>query len=140
MSSAPPAKPIAERGSGLFGMAAGLTVFLLLMLAAVQVLFNLYASTVVTSAAVDAARIVAGYDSAGDRCAATGGAEAAFWQSLGDYGARGSADLTWDCNGHEKVSLTVAAEHPTILPRRLLGLAGLGRLRRVIEMRVEDVR
>lgn len=140
MNSAPQAGSAAERGSGLFGMAAGLTVFLLLMIAAVQVLFNLYANTVVTTAAVDAARIVAGYDSADDRCAATGGAEAVFWQSLGDYGERGSANLVWICDDREKVSLTVAAEHPTILPQRLLGLAGLGRLNRVIEIRVEDVR
>ena len=129
-----------DRGSGLFGMLAGFTVFLLLLTTAVQVLFNLYANTLVTGAAVKAARIVAGYDSAGDRCAAAHGAESVFWQSLGNYREQGSATLTWKCADHQTVSLTVTAEHPTILPQRLRALTGLGQLNRVIEVRVEERR
>ena len=129
-----------DQGTGLFGMIMGFTVFLLLLVASVQILFNLYATTVVSSAAVDAARIVAGYDSAGSRCATTAEAEAAFWQALGDYNQRGSATLTWVCNDSETVSLAVVADHPTILPQQLRGLTGLGRFDRVIEIRVEDMR
>lgn len=129
-----------DQGSGLFGMLAGVTVFLLLLIAAVQILFNLYATTVVTSAAVSATRIVAGYDSVSDRCEATKTAEDMFWQLLGDYQHHGSADLTWVCNDNHKVKLKVTAEHPTILPEKLQRLIGLNRLNRVIEMRVEDVR
>ena len=128
------------RGSGLFGTLMGFTVFMLLLVVAVQVLFNLYATTVVTGAAYDAARLVAGYDSASDRCAATAGAEAALRGRLGGYTERGTVTLAWTCRDPETVSLAVLADHPTILPRRLRGLTGLGRLERTIEVRVEDLR
>ena len=49
-----------ERGAGLVGTSAGFLVFMLMMLAAVQILFNLYATSMVTAAAHDAARDVAG--------------------------------------------------------------------------------
>ena len=129
-----------DRGSGLFGLVFGFTVFLLFLFAAVQILFNLYANTVVTSAAVRATRVVAGYDSANSRCDSTETAETVFWQSLGNYRDQGSVVLTWICNNSEKISLTVEARHPTILPKRLQGLIELGRLNRTIEMRVEDTR
>ena len=129
-----------SRGAGLFGMAAGLAVFMLLMIAAVQVLFNLYATTFVTSAAFNAARIVAGYDSAAGRCAATAAAEREFWRELGGYRTHGSVTLSWDCSNTEAVSLTVDARHPTILPTSLSGLTGLGRVNRTVEVRVEAAR
>ena len=118
----------------------GFTVFMLLLMFAVQVLFNLYATTVVTGAAFDSARRVAGYASAADRCAAVPAAEAAFWRTMGDYGERGTATLAWSCDDPQTVRLTVDARHPTILPAFFPGLASLGRMSRVIEMRVEDVR
>lgn len=118
----------------------GFTVFMLLLLVSVQVLFNLHATTVVTGAAFDAARRVAGYDSAADRCAAASGAEAEFRTRLGDYTERGTVALTWTCGDPDTVRLDVRAEHPTILPRRLRGLTGLGRLERTIEVRVEELR
>ncbi len=129
-----------QRGAGLFGMVAGFTVFMLLLVAAVQVLFNLYATTVVTGAALDAARQVAGYDNVTDRCAATRVAEGAFLRRLGDYSRRGAATLAWTCSDPEVVRVTVRAQHPTILPAGLAGLAGLGRLQRTVEVRVEDMR
>ena len=54
----------------MIGTSAGFLVFSLLMFAAVQILFNLYATSMVTSAAHEAAREVAGYAAAADRCAA----------------------------------------------------------------------
>lgn len=51
--------PATERGSGLLSTLAGITVFLVLLLFALQVLVNLYCSSVVTAAAFDAARQVA---------------------------------------------------------------------------------
>lgn len=132
--------PVADRGAGLFGMMMGLTVFLLLLTVAVQVLFNLYATTLVTGAAFDAAQVVAGYNSVRHRCnqhnRAT--AEATFWRSLGGYRQRGTAALTWDCSDTETVKLTVVAQHPTILPPMMQNLTGLGHLNRTIEVRVED--
>ena len=129
-----------DRGAGLFGMMMALTVFLMLLMTAVQVLFNLYATTVVTGAAFDAARLVAGYDSGADRCAAAVGAESRFWEALGGYRRNGSAELTWTCDRDDIVRLAVRAEHPTILPASLADLTGLGQMNRVIELRVEEVR
>ncbi len=129
-----------ERGSGLFGTLMGLTVFMLLLVAAVQVLFNLYATTVVTSAAFDAARLVAGYDRADDRCRAAAEAESALRQRLDRYLERGTIDLAWACDDPESVRLAFDARHPTILPEPLQGLGGLGRAQRVVEVRGEDLR
>ena len=48
-----------ERGAGLVGTVAGITVILVLLLFATQVLVDLYARSAVTAAAYDAARQVA---------------------------------------------------------------------------------
>ena len=129
-----------QRGSGLFGTLMGFTVFMLLMIAAVQVLFNLHATTVVTSAAFDAARLVAGYDSVADRCAAIEAAESSLRQRLRRYLEHGTVTLSWTCSDPETVRLAVRADHPTVLPGPLRGLAGLGRLERTVEVRSEDLR
>ena len=129
-----------QRGSGLFGTLMGFTVFMLLLVAAVQVLFNLYATTVVTGAAFDAARQVAGYDHADDRCGATAEAESALRRRLGRYLDRGAITLAWACDDLERVRLAFEADHPSILPEALRDLGGLGRTRRVVEVRSEDLR
>src|SRR5260370_32282159 len=51
-----------ERGTGVIGTMIGFAVFLVLLLVAVQVLFDLYARSAATAAAFDAARTAAGYD------------------------------------------------------------------------------
>ena len=61
---------------------AGTTAFLVLLLFATQLLFNLYATSVVTAAAFDAARVVAGADGGPDRIT---GAEAQARRMLGRY-------------------------------------------------------
>ncbi len=129
-----------DRGAGLVGTSAGFLVFLLLMLTAVQILFNLYATSMVTAAAHDAARDVAGFDASPDRCAATVAAEAAFVEALGDYGTAGHARLDWTCTDPNVVRLRVQADHPSILPSRFAGLFSLTRMDRTIEVRVEDQR
>ncbi len=121
-------------------MVAGFTVFMLLLTAAVQVLFNLYATTVVTSAAVDVARSVASYDNAAERCAATREADADFARRLGGYLQHGTATLGWTCRDPATVRVTVKATHPTILPAGLVGLTGLGSMQRTIEVRAEEWR
>ena len=50
----------AEAGTGLVGALAGVAAFLGFLLLAAQVLLHLYATSVATSAAFDAARIVSG--------------------------------------------------------------------------------
>lgn len=135
-----PAADAAERGAGTFGTAAGFLVFLLLMFAAVQILFNLYATSMVTAAAHDAARQVAGFAASGDRCGAVDDAEADFVERLGDYGTAGHATLEWVCTDPDVVTVRVIARHPSILPARLAGLGTLAELDRTIRIRVEDDR
>lgn len=129
-----------DRGVSTIGTALGFAVFLLLMLTAVQVLFNLYATSMVTAAAHDAAREVAGFRSSGSRCAAAVEAEQEFHRDLGAYGRHGRASLEWTCDDPSTVTVRVRATHPSVLPHRLRGLVGLGRLDRAIEVRVEDHR
>src|SRR5687768_13185417 len=86
------ARSAAERGAGLIGTLAGVTVFLALLLFAVQLLFNLYAASAVTAAAYDAARVVAGSDG-GD----LGRAEAHARQVLGRYADR--VTFSWSLDG-----------------------------------------
>ncbi|MEQ8840575.1 MAG: pilus assembly protein [Acidimicrobiales bacterium] len=129
-----------DRGVGTIGTAAAFVVFLLLMFTAVQVLFNLYATSMVTAAAHDAAREVASFDSASDRCGAAIDAEAAFRDHLGAYAETGRARLEWTCASADVVRVRVVATHPSILPARLGGLLSLSELDRTIEVRVEDDR
>ncbi len=129
-----------ERGVGTIGTAAGFLVFLLLMFGAVQVLFNLYATSMVTAAAHDAAREVAGFSAATDRCGAAVAAEQSFHERLGGYEERGDVTLEWTCADPELVRVRVIATHPSILPSRLAGLGSLSSLDRTIEVRVEDER
>lgn len=129
-----------ERGAGTFGTAAGFVVFLLLMFSAVQILFNLYATSMVTAAAHDAAREVAGFGASGDRCRAAVEADADFATALGGYGDAGHASLEWTCTDPDIVRVRVTATHPSILPSRLGGLLSLSELDRTIEVRIEDAR
>ena len=129
-----------ERGAGMVGLSASFLVFLLLLFAAVQILFNLYANTMVTSAAHEAARTVAGHGGSADRCAAVEHAEDTFVEVLGEYGRDGHATLTWRCDDPDVVRVHVLANHPTVLPASMAGLFDLGRLERTIVVRVEEFR
>jgi Flp pilus assembly protein TadG len=51
-----------ERGSGILSMSLGLLVFFALLVFTIQVMYNLYATSVITSLALDAARDVAERD------------------------------------------------------------------------------
>ena len=128
---------LADRGVGTIGTAAAFLVFLLLMIFAVQILFNLYATSMVTAAAHDAAVDVAGFEAEGDRCGAAIVAEAGFVERLGDYARTGHAELEWTCADPDVIRVRVVASHPTILPPRLAGLLSLSSLDRTIEVRVE---
>lgn len=126
-----------SRGAGLLGAAAALLVFLILLFAAVQVLFNLHADSMVTSAGFEAARVVAGFDRAPERCRAVPAGEQRFREALGQFGTAGVIRLDWTCDHPDEVRLAMAAEYPTVLPPFLRGLTGLGRLDRTISVRVE---
>ena len=80
------------------------------MLFAAQLLANLHATSVVTSAAHEAARSVAG---SGDP------AEESLRRRLGGHGA--GASLDWSRGNIDEVVLQVSVESPSILPPALAG-------------------
>lgn len=125
-----------ELGAGVIATVAGVAVFLVLLLFAVQVLVGLYATSVVTAATYDAAKVLAGAD-AGDSAVGRAGAEAGARSQLGRYGQKAAFD--WE-NDAEAVRLQVKAPRPTLLPRSLVRGVGLSDIERTATVRVERVR
>ena len=124
----------AERGAGLVLTLAGVAVFLVLLLFAAQVLIGLYAKSMLTSAAFDAARTVAGAASAGE-AGATTQAETSARARLGGFGRR--VAFTWREVGPDRIVLEVQAAAPQFLP---LHIAPLTTIDRTVIVRVERFR
>lgn len=127
-----PSRP--DAGAGLVGTLAGVAVFLVLLLFAVQVLLNLYATSVVTAAAFDAAREVAA--AGGDR-RAVAAAEAKAREVLGRYAS--AVTFEWTVPAGEDVVVRVRAEN------RLFAFPGLSIeplqvVDRTVRARIECVR
>jgi hypothetical protein len=99
-----------ERGSGIISVLVGVPIVLVLMLLAVQVLTDLYARSVVSAAAFDGARIVAGQDGGN---AAIPNAEDHVRRVLGRFGH--DLRLTWSADG-DRVALRVEGRVPSVLP------------------------
>lgn len=116
----------AEAGTGVIGSVVGVFVFLALLLFAVQVLVGLYATTVVTAAAYDAAKAVAG----SDRPSLTL-AEDTARRHIGRLGDR--TTFRWEVDD-DVVALTVRAPRPTLLPLVADDVV------RTVRVRVESVR
>ncbi len=114
----------------------GVLTFLLFLLLAVQVLYNLYATSAVTAAAYDGARLAAGFEAAGDPQAQRAG-EAHVRSILGRYG-RDRIALSWpdDPTGRDVV-LTISADNPSFLPRTLRAPLGFDTIRRTVRVRLE---
>lgn len=113
-----------ERGAGVFASAFGFTVFLILLLFTVQVLFGLYARTTVTAVAADLAQ-----DAANDGHDLTDARMAAYAEEgrrrLGGYGDDAEFRLAVvDADGDlvdDTVAVTVEASLPILLPVRWSG-------------------
>ena len=131
-----------DAGGGLIGTIGGVTVFLALLLFAVQLLVNLYAASMVTSAAYEGAREVAGarVDHADPIAMADARdrAEAHVRDLLGHAGAKATFD--WSQSTPERVALRVRADAPRFLWPGLRGDLGFDHLDRTVEVRVEDWR
>lgn len=128
-----------ERGAGVVGTSTGFLIFLLLLFAAVQILFNLYATSMVVSEAHRAARSVASIRGGPHRCQHSAPvAEQRFQEALGSYGDAGYARLQWNCDNPGFVEVTVTAEHPSLLPARIGRLRNLNLVERTIQVRVEQ--
>ncbi|MBA3267610.1 MAG: hypothetical protein H0T70_05060 [Acidimicrobiia bacterium] len=123
-----------ERGSGPLSAWFGLIVFLSLLFGGVQILLNLYATSVVTSVSYDAARRVAASD--GDP-AAVATAEAEARETLGRYAEQVSFE--WSTDG-EVVALRVRAQSPAVGLPATASRFTLGDIDRTVRVRVERFR
>ena len=124
-----------ERGVGAVSSVVGVTIFLALLFFAVQVLYNLYATSVVTAAAFDAARVVAGSDGGSD---VQDDAWERACQVMGRYCDRVEPD--WSQSTDDVVILRVVAENPNLLMRGLGTVAPFQTVDRTIRVRVERLR
>lgn len=131
----------ADTGAGLFGTVVGLLVFLALMLFAVQLLVGLYTRTVVTDAAHEGARRVAGarVDHADPSAVADARdrAEAEVRRSLGRVGD--DAEIDWSASTPDQVALRVRARPPGFLWTALRG-PGTALVERTVHARIERAR
>lgn len=111
-------------------------VILVLVLLAVQVLFDLYARSAVSAAAFDAARVVAGSD-AGGTPTSRGEAEQDARRELGAYGRRATFDWAVDA---DEVRLAVRVHNPSVLPAAFAAPLGMDTVDRSVIVRRERVR
>ena len=130
-----PGAAAGEAGSGLVSAWAGFVVFLALLLFAVQVLSNLYATSVVTAVAYDAARRVASTQGGGgehDR------AEGDARRLLGRYAERVTFD--WSGSDEDQVVLRVQAKNRRVMLPALGGSSPFAELDRTVRVRAERFR
>lgn len=113
-------------------MAMGFAMFLVMLIFAVNLMFNLYTTSVVSSLAIDAARDVAEFDGNDDKAAAIAQAEAEFL-------ARFPSTTTFDIEvvGGDTVVASVEWEAKSLLPSFGTSVA-LGKLDRTFSVRVEE--
>jgi hypothetical protein len=123
-----------QRGTGVISSIFGLFAVLVLLLLAVQVVYDLYATSAVTAAAYDAARVVAGADGGPGAIA---GAEDGARQALGRYGER--LEFSWTVDG-DVVQLHVVAKNPGFLPAAMRRPLGVDAVDRTVRLRTERLR
>lgn len=128
-----------EDGSGLISTVFGVVMFMLFLLLGAHVLMHLYASSVLTVNAFDAARVVSGAGSGANRGAAQARAEAEARGRLGAFGAR-VEPFDWSGSDGDNTVLTVTADTPNLLPGRVAGLVGMDVAQRTVRLRVEVFR
>jgi hypothetical protein len=131
----------ADRGAGLIGTLAGVSVFLAFLLFAVQLLINLYAATSLTNAAWDGARQVAGaridHEDPSAVAEAEAEAEVRMRAELGRFADRVGFD--WSGTDGESVTVHVTGTTPRFgLPGA--GAVGFDRIDRTVRVRVEVFR
>ncbi len=128
-----------EAGVGVISSVAGVAAFLAFLFFAVQLLFNLYATSVVTANAYDAARDVASvrvdHDDPGSVASAQATAERQLRDRLGSYSGR-ITSLDWSRSTADTVRLRVKADNPNLLLFGT-GLLGFDRIDRTVVVRVE---
>ena len=123
-----------DRGTGLFGTVAAVTVFLVFLLFAVQLLVGLWGRSVVRAAAYDGARYVAGRRGRTDP-AAEATARARIRAQLGELGDR--AVVTFPVHDGDEVEVRVEAENPRFLSPAIAGPLATDHISVAVRVRVE---
>ena len=124
-----------DRGAGLFSASFGVLFFVGFLFFAVQLLFNLYATSVVTSVAYDAARSVATESAQPATEQDLDAAIARARTQLGGY--RDRATFQWDLSDPDVVRLRIRAVNPRMLAPPLDHLVGMDVIDRTVTVRVE---
>jgi hypothetical protein len=125
-----------DRGAGLLSTSFGILFFLGFLFFAVQLLFNLYATSVVTSVTYDAARSVATLGRPATQ-ADMNAAEARAKQQLGSYASH--VEFRWDpYTKPDVVKLRVIATNPRFLGAAIDTFVGFDVVDRTVEVRVEQ--
>ena len=127
-----------ERGAGLLSTSFGIGVFLVFVLFAVQLLVNLYATSVVTSATYDAARQLATRGSHPPTDEQLDAAVQLARKELGRYGR--DAVFSWDLSDPSVVRLHVHVVNPRLLGPGIDQLVGLDTIDRTVVVRAEQPR
>lgn len=120
---------------GAVSSLVGVTVFLLLLLFAVQLTLNLYATSAVTSVAFDAARSVAASDGGAEAQAAAEAQARAVLDRFEEDGGR--LGFRWDTSRPDVVVLDVVAERPSLFGEFRLPFQ---RIERSVRVRWERLR
>lgn len=122
-----------QNGTGIIGTLFGFLFFMLFLMFGVQELVHLYATSMLTSAAFDAAQQVATTPS--DQSAQVPVATADARHQLGSFGTEHTTFNWKQVNGNQVV-LEVTAESPGFLPLPL----GFRRIERTVTVRTERFR
>jgi hypothetical protein len=119
-----------------------LVAFLALVLFAVQLLMNLYTTSIVTSAAHEGARMAAGagvdHDDPAAVTAARTRGERRVRQLLGQFGERVRMD--WTASNDDTVALRIEADTQRFLLPGLQAALGFDHVDRTVRVRVERLR
>jgi hypothetical protein len=127
-----------DDGAGLLSTVAGVVVFLVFLLFAVQLLFGLYATSTVNAVANDAAVRAAAAD-APPLAVIEGQARDNLGQ-VGDTATFRWSDDDADRDGEpDTVVLEVVARPPRFVPPSIGGAIGLDEIRRTVRVRLEEV-
>lgn len=128
--------PHRERGVGLLSTLVGFIIFIFFMFLGTHLLLHLYASSLTSGAAYDAASSVARARNQADRPGAAALAEAELRDALGAWG--NDVDITWDIN-LVTVTVRVRGRAPSLLPASLTDASGLD-IDRSATVRLEEFR
>lgn len=134
-----------ERGTGLIGSIIGLLLFFGFLLLAIQVAVSLYATTMATSAAFDAAQrysVSSGDHGLVDSSPEWATAESHARDQLGSWGQQVvfEPSIVGPAGDEQRIAVQVRGEVPALLPSFVGTLTNTRAVDRTVEVRLEEFR